>query len=516
MSKVNWIRPLVLALFLLGIGTFAYWLEYSHKPQSEEKEEQSKKIFKLKNTSVTSIRIIDEKSRFSFRCLDLDSKLCKPSDHSRWELTEPLKVRADDAYVNNFLDTLNNLTSQETIDLSSDSAEKQSALLKDYQLNSEQLKDDKKRRIEITSVQGEKQVLYLGLTHPIGDTIFALLESIENKVFLLPGYFKNQFEHDLAYWRDKKLFTLSTHEIQKFDLKGTKIKLLAEKKDGRWSLKVTSPGKIDEIPGDIENIDTLLRELTFLSAKKFVSEKKLGPSAKKTLNGFMPIVQLTAYPATKPTPSPTSTLSQAVPVTLTFYEKKKSGKSEALYATVSNLDPIFELDLSNKDKVDKSLKDLRLSKLVTTMDRFGSKKIEFTGKPMGSAPLLLAQKDGKWQLPSNDGGEADSDKIQTLLDKLSGSKIQDFLHETHIPTGEQEGVQVTLLDEKDVKKRSFVFWKGQNSQKDKLFARDLLTKRKEAFLVDSDLRNALPWARDFFKKPIPAAASPKPMAGAKN
>ena len=41
-QNVSWGKPLALAVTLVVIGTGAYWLEFSHKPKSEEKEEQEK------------------------------------------------------------------------------------------------------------------------------------------------------------------------------------------------------------------------------------------------------------------------------------------------------------------------------------------------------------------------------------------------------------------------------------------------------------------------------------------
>lgn len=517
MKKADWLRPLILAAFLLLIGTLAYWLEFSHKPKKEEQDEEAKKVLKLKDTAAQTITVTAGDKIFSFKCLDLSAKLCKPNDQSKWELTQPLKAKADDSNVNLLFSTLNNLTSQETIDLSADSPEKKVSLLKEYGLSPESLKNPKTRKIEVLTEKGLNQSIFLGETHSIGDSIFAKSSLDESRVYLLPSYFKGQFEHDLTFWRDKKILTLSAHEIQKFDLTGSKLKVSAEKKDGQWYLTVFDRGRSEEISGDTENIDSLLRELNTFSAKKFITENKSDPAANLVLRGLKPLVTFTAFKlesAVKPSPSALPTPA-ATPITLTFFEKKKAGKSEALYVSASNLDPLFELDTSNKDKIDKNLKDLRLSKLITNFDRFNAKRLEFAGQPIGSSPLTLTQKEGKWfYQPEN--AEAESEKIQTLLEKLSGSKIQEFIEASSIPAGEKDGIQVTFLDEKGSIKRQLLFWKDhKNSQKnsnDKIYARDLLSKRKEAFLLDSAIRDALPWSRDFFNKqssqPSPAP-SPK-------
>jgi len=58
--------------------------------------------------------------------------------------------------------------------------------------------------------------------------------------------------------------------------------------------------------------------------------------------------------------------------------RQKTGQAPAkIYATLSNLDPLFELEGSSLDRLDKTAKDLRLTKLITSMERFSIKRLEF-------------------------------------------------------------------------------------------------------------------------------------------
>ena len=77
----------------------------------------------------------------------------------------------------------------------------------------------------------------------------------------MPTYFKANFEHDLTYWRDKKLLTASAHEIESFALKHPRLKSTAHAKTVNGLL---TTAKDEELPGDIENIDNLLTAATFL------------------------------------------------------------------------------------------------------------------------------------------------------------------------------------------------------------------------------------------------------------
>jgi hypothetical protein len=497
MTQVNWGRPLALATLLVVLGSTAYWLEYSHKPKKEEAKDQEKKLFSLKSTATTSIRLIDGNKTLAFKCLDISSKLCKPGDNSKWEVTEPVKLRADDSNVNALLSTLNNLTTSETILLNEETPEKRASLLKEYGLDATARASANTKRIEVLDDKNQTRIVYFGEKHPIQEAFFALAgvdpqKVDESRVFLAPTHIKASFEHELTYWRDKKLLSLASHQIKSFKLQGSKASVAGDRKDGQWTLN-------NKLPGDIENIDGWLSAVAHLNAKTFVAEKARDPQAKAALQRAKPVLTLTLVPentspATAGTPSP---------VTLVLYEKKAGDKKTQplLYATVSNLDPVFQLEYSTKDRLDKSIKDLRLVKLITSMDRFSFRRMRFEGVTLGKEPLLLASADGKWMIqPSQE--EIDADKVQQLLDKLSGNRIKDFIGVSKIPTGEQTGLKVSLGDDKTENKRQFIFWKNHDS----LYARDILSGQKEAFIVDSAIKDALPWDRNFFAKAKPTPA----------
>jgi len=498
MAKLSWKRQLVLAATLFTLGTLAYWLEYKRKPEKEAAEEQSKKLFQIKDAQIESIQVTDGKRSFNLVCSDQGAKLCKPGDNAKWELTEPNKLRADDANANALVSALNNLTVTDSIDLKEETPEKRANLLQQYGLDQAARAGAGVKKVAVKSSKGMTTV-YLGQTHPIGESIFALMEQggkpDETKVYLLPNYFKSNLDHDLTYWRDKKLITMATHEVESFRLLGSKANLSAERKDGQWTIH-SGPAFKEDFAGDIENIDSLLSGATFLTARNFAADKKTDARAKAALAGAGKVLTLTLQKekgAAKEAPEP---------VTVTLFQKK--GSPGKLYATVSTLDPVFELDSGAKDRLDKGLKDLRLAKLVTSMERFTAKKLEFSGKPIGDKPLTIASQDGKWMIQPEKKDVA-SDKVQAFLDKITGNRIKDYLQGPSVPKGEEDGVKFVMSDDKTEGKRQFVFWRSGG----KLFARDLLSKRNEAYLLDPSIQNDLPWDRNFFDK---TAAGPAPGA----
>lgn len=544
MTHVSWKRNLVLATVLMALGSFAIWHEFSHRPKKEEKEEQAKKLFRLKGAQIASIRLVDGPRAFAFNCLDLDQKLCKPGDNAKWELAAPAKFRADDSNVNALVSSLNNLSSTETIDLATETPDKRLQLLREYRLDPEARSSQGARLAEVTLADGTQTVLHLGETHAIGDSIFGARaegkppKTDESSVYLVASFFKANFDHDLTYWRNKKLFGLASHQVMGFELQNSKGKVSGERKDGQWTI---SAGK-DPLTGDIENIDNVISATTYLTAKTFVSDRKDDAKAKEALRGAKKIIQLEIRPepakrATAPSPSasPAAAKSAAAePIVLELWEKVEPGGSRAkatggktgkgpdpaktrLLAKVSNLDPLFEIEPSTKDRFDKGLNQLRVTKLITSLDRFSVKKLEASGKGLGAETAVFENSESKWSAASGFQGEVDSAKLQGLLDKLSGNRIRDWVSGKAIPAGESTGTRIALVDEKGVRKRDLAFWRVGS----KLYARDHLSKRDEAFEIDSTITDAIPWERSHFAKaapspsPKPARAAPPPAAPGK-
>jgi hypothetical protein len=505
-SQLNWKLPLILAVVLVGLGTFAVWNEYTRRPKVEAEEEQTKKPFNLKDVAVSEVRLDDQTHHFALSCADMANKLCRPSDNSKWDLTEPLKSRADDNNANSLLTTLNGLSSTESIDLSTETPEKRTALLKEYGLDPESRKTD--RRISIQTASG-KTILYLGLTHPIGDGIFAVSDQREDHVMILPSYFKANLEHDLTYWRNKKLFSVASHEIESFDLQDSKGKFSARKKDGQWTIHDPSQ-KDSDYAGDLEAIDNLLNSAIAITAKDFASSDKNDDKAKGLLKGMKPVVTLKLQPekgSAKELPAPIELVLYQAPTKAPAPAKNEKSKvppptpPAKLYATVGGADPLYELEAATKDHLDKAPKDLRLTKLITSMERFTTKTLVIENHKTGEPAVKLNNVEGKW-LRESDKAEVNLSKVTALLDKFSGNHIKDFLTGSAIPGGENQGLEISFFTEKNEKKRDLVFWKNG----DKLYARDLSSPKKEAFLIDGTAAFDLPWEKSWYDKEAPKPA----------
>lgn len=487
----NWKIPFALSILLLGVGTLAYWYEFSAKPKKETEETQSKRLFKINDGEVTSIVIRDLGTRYVFKCLDAAEKRCKPSDNSKWEIAEPVKLRADDANISSLVSTLNNMEPTETIDLKEEEPKKRLALLEEYRLDPANRKTI--QRVEVTYGANESTTVYFGDIHPLGESYYALAgkgvgdeaQLDETKVYLVPTYIKANFGKDLTHWRDKKVLTIASHEIANFDLKNPKGTVRGTRKDSQWVL--TAGNSAETYAGDVESIDSMITSATLMSAKSFPANKKDSPEGKKALAGAR--ASTTLYLAKEDGKDASS---------LAFYTK---GKPERVLLTVSNLDPVFEVDAPILERLKKELKDLRMSKLISAIERFNFKRFEFSSPGLGATPLLISGTSGNWRQDNSSVVAADL-KVQHLLDRLSGNRIQAFLPAAQIPQGENQGIRLDLGDDKNPKMRSFVFWKSGK----KAYARDLMSSRKEAYQIEMPVYDALPAARDFFVEKAKGAA----------
>ncbi len=497
---LNWKKPLLLAAVLGVAGGGLYWMETSYNPSKEKSEERSKKPFPLDETPVARITVQDgARATFTLRCLSLDQKLCKPADASKWELETPIKTGADENNANGLLSNLNNLLTSETVSLAEESPDKRAALLTDYGLSAAQRTAKTARSIEVSLASGETIRMTFGELHPLGDTHFALLGNDETKVLLVPSYFKTNFDSDLTYFRDKKLFAVTPGKIASFELFGPKGRVKGVREGAEWMLEFTEKGKLQRLAGDIESVDTFLSSGLFATAKTFSAENKNSPQAKRILAGAKPAVRLQFVEQGKEK-EPSGTFE------LTVF-RKSTGATSTIYATSSRLDPLFSMDPGMINRLDKSVKDLRLARLIASLDRYNSSKLQFEGTAFGPKPFALIQKSQKWVIEGDEGTPLAQDRIGAFLDQLSGKRIRDFLAAKDARKGEEAGVTVTLFDG-ERERRKVRLWKSGAT----VYAKDLLSPRDEVALIEPGVLDAMPADPKAFRQDFQPPASATPTA----
>jgi hypothetical protein len=486
-------KPLVLAVALTVIAGFAYWLEYSKKPKEAALEADAKKVFTLKGRAISLFEIRGASTKpenkdklpldVSLSCLSLEQKLCKSEDASKWDLVSPLKTKADDSTVSSLLKNFSNLTSSDVIDLSNETPEKRASLLKDYGLDSSARENPRIRRISFSFSGEEPITAYFGEKHPIGDGIFTLLVTgktpNENRIFVVPEWQLSVFDQKTSYFRDKHLFGFNEKDVQSFKLlKSKKVNGALEAirdADGKgWSLKFG--GK--EVAGDPATLDAVLSGIAHLSAKDMIAERQGDPAAKSALKGANSVydIALKIGADTK---------------RLRLYEKRKDAKSPAsVYAVVEGQDPLYEIDSTEPDKLEKTLPDMRIGKLLDVTERYAITSIKFEGRGAEKYEnVALKDSGGKWSIGSTETARG---KIEELLDRLSSKVIIAYNAPRPSSTTLEKEIRITFRKTDDSKTPPIAdleFWSTQG----RLFVKNRLTPKSSPLELVSDFAKSLPW-----------------------
>lgn len=481
-------KPLGLAVVLVVLAATTYWLQYSKKPKDEAAEADAKKVLRLKDSTVARLELRGSSQKpenakklplsVSLACESLAEHLCKPDDASKWRMDEPLKTKADDATVNSLLKNFGNLVSTDAIDLGSETPEKRAQLLKDYGLDDAARKNPRTRRITVARDGGERTTVYFGEKHPIGDNVFALVQTgdaaNESKVFVVPAWQLSVFDQKTSYFRDKNLFGLNEKDVTAFTLataKKLKGKLEAKLAADGWGLR----NGATEAEGDMDAVDGMLSGVVHLAAKDVVSESKSSAEAKAALAGAKNTYDLrfTAKGAEK---------------RLRLFEKKKDPNATVVtvYATVDDQDPLYELDSYSVEKIEKTFDELRFGKLIGVADRYAITAIEIDTHGAETFKQR-AEKDagGVWKIG---GAEAARGSIEGILDRLTSKIVVAYTGAA--PAG--DFTKMTFLKKADGKETPVAeieFW----SSKGRLYARNLRTPKKEIVELAPDFEKSLPF-----------------------
>jgi hypothetical protein len=492
MKQPNWKTPLILSATLLVIGTFAYWLQYSHKPKKDKSDLQTKKPIALASddTQVALIKIKSTHGLIEIKCESLAEKKCSGGSLGKWVITNPPSptgefYAADASVVKEFLNTATTTVATEVIDLAEETVEKRKALLTDYGLSDEQRPSLNTLFVELIVAddkgnQGKRHTAWYGVEHPIGDKTFvaSAVDGVVNDqvIFLISNHTKSShFSKSLRNFREKTLFTFDRQNITAFSAKvvaeqKNNGKLIGKKENGAWT--------INGHPASFDHIETVLSAIANAKAVDFVD--------KKVIQGLKPAITYELQAGEKK-------------YSLAIYEKhiaeKKIGKEKLpaekhYYAQSSEKNELVEVESILRSNIDKTLVDLRNTILFTETEKVTASKFKIEARGYTASPEFQYS-GGKWAAldPSQNWEVTIASK---LLDLLAMTRIKDFV--SPAPTG-KELMKISVGDEKNPTK----FHYSIVEVKDKLYARNLNEKTNEAYLMEDSMKLALPKSESEWK-----------------
>src|SRR5690606_25831592 len=152
----------------------------------------------------------------------------------------------------------------------------------------------------------------------------------------------------------------------------------------------------------------------------------------------------------------------------------------SVYASVDGIDPLFEIETSQLDRIDQKFDDLRMKKLLASMDRFAVTGIRFAGKGKKPWKTTVNKVGHSWTTPEGMG--IDEKRIDPILEGLTSSIVVSFTGPA--PGSENLVIAFGTTDQPLEKSPAYEveFWK----KGDRLFARDLLSKSRSVVELKGD------------------------------
>ena len=472
MKQPSWKVPLILSSTVLVLGSFSYWLAYSHKPKQEKADTREKTPLHIPDDAqIASFRLKSTKGVVEGKCTSLEKKTCRVDALGDWVLTYPIQAEADEDAIKDMLSQFVNLKADETIDLSVETPENQKRLLDEYGLSDQKRTTLGAEFFEVTFENGKKVALWLGENHPIGNRIFAASSEDNNldtkKIYLVPPTSKVSFDKPLTWFRGKTIFHFDRRDVKQFSAKVSDGRLEGVQKDGSWTIN----GK----PGDRDRIETIFATIAQAKAKAFLPDTVL----KGTKNTFQYKLE-----------------GQKEPVAFDLYFKINEAKEDDIanpnyYLKVAGRKDIYEVEFKFRDGIDKTVAYLRESALLNSTAKVTATLLTLSGKNYkGPAEFHFNGKD--WS-QTDKGQPVDAKQITSFLDLLINSHSKERVKmpkDTQVDT-----VTFTLGDEKDPKRYNYLFF----STKDAVYAKDLNSKENEAYWLDPKIKSALPFNPDQWK-----------------
>ncbi len=385
-------RLVVLALVVIGLGAWIYFVE-RHKPTTDELKERADKLFPSFKTE-SAERIVINNSHGTF-------ELAK--EHDAWRLLKPIADDANSGAVSSLLASLSGLRAERTLD-------PKEIKLADYGLTAPKL------ALTVTDKGGTSVTVKLGDELPLGDERAAVTDG--RKVYLVSKYFASDLDRDLAGWRSTELTSVMSSDVASLAIRGAGGRVALAHAGANWSL--TEP--IADL-ADRERAESVVSDLNAAHIKEFLDN----PGDLAALGLANPRLEITVVRKdNKP------------PLQLAFGNERKVKESQQV--ACKRGERVFWVDSSATAHASVAPADWRSKKLLA-LDSWAATKLDLEA---GGQKISLEQKDGTWKAG---GAEADGEEIMRRLEDLADLQVVTF--DRPKPSGPQLGrVTVTTGDAK--------------------------------------------------------------------
>lgn len=369
---------IILAIIVLILAGVAYY-DTQRSEKKKVQEEKQKTLLELKKEDIAQIQIARPKDPVQLVATGKD----------RWEITSPIKTRADEASVGRITSTFEKLQYKDIVD-------EQGKNLKEYQL------DNPEATFNITMKQGKKYSVQVGAKNPVLNINYVRVQN-DPRVYSVEGEIGNVGTIALLDLRDKKLTDFNSEKAESVRVTTPQANVLFQKESGSWKMK----DPIDSPASDSE-VSSLLSSLEFLRATQFMDEPEYTQTASLNKIGF-----------DKPAGSVEITLEKGLKQKIDFGNKV----GEQIYVRVEGNPSLAMVSDSFSTFFNKKVDDWREKKLVV-FNRFDVEKVRINQKNVQYD--FSKGKEDSWTMNSPEKGPVDADKVQAVLEKLELAEIDKF------------------------------------------------------------------------------------------
>lgn len=216
-----------LVVFLVAVGAYA-GLQW-HQAQKETREQQAKLVFDFKAEQISAINLKRDKDEIQLT-----------RQGAAWEITKPLKARADARVMEEMVQTLAQLKMERDLGPGD---------LKGFGL-------DKPGLVISFTVEGKEHQLALGGTSPSSRGYYVRRNDGPD-VLIIANQSREPLDQHLAALRDKTLWTFDPKQVKALKIRSGKTQVDLEKSDASWTWKGRSGFRVRA-----DRVNQLLQQLS--------------------------------------------------------------------------------------------------------------------------------------------------------------------------------------------------------------------------------------------------------------
>jgi hypothetical protein len=364
-------RLVALALVVVALGAYIYFVERK-APTTDEVKERADKLFPgLEQDKVTRVEITNTHGRF---------ELVKAGDD--WKLAAPITDDANGGAVSGLLSSLAFLKAERTL-------EAKDVKLADYGLQ------DAKLTLTVHDDKGASHTLKVGDDLPLGAERAALTTG--EKVFMIGKYIATDIDRDLAGWRSTELARVMSADVASLTVRSAAGRVALAHAEGVWAL--TEP--IADL-ADRDRAEGLIGSINGAQVKEHVD----APGDLAALGLASPRIEVTIVRK-----------DDKAPLQLAFGNEREVVGAKQVACRRG--DRVMWVDASAISNAGGTLVDWRSRRLVA-LDTWNAEALAIGS---GGAKAALERKDGIWK--SGDV-EVDGDAVSRRLATLSDLQVVGF------------------------------------------------------------------------------------------